>query len=416
MRNLYDQYSQPENRVTHALVSTLNQDRGLIRPFLAWCGAEDIPRGSDIHIVEQQGPGSLVSWEDDERRGLPDASFYTRDGWAFLVEAKVQATPEPGQLRRHLTTAERYGFESPQVMLLSVAPTGRRLPDRAVQRTWADLYAWFGRPKRRQSFWVQTLLEYMQVFEAKMTAQGYNIEGKFTVFDGIPFDSDNPYNYPQAKRLIRMLGDELRQVGRLVHRGVDPDGAGRAAITGSGEDRVWDILPLKGWDSDDSHTRYPHVTLELHASSVGIAVSIPNQSYRGFKSGLTSVGTYGFADLLTRIEAGTAPITDEIPGGLTMIHLVQRHYRSQRSMPTRDGLMWADLRVLRQDGAGGVKYQPEWIDSFYNLAVSKRSNMHVQVKTMLPLGHEAVQSKAVVGKLADALLAQWPMLELAGRE
>lgn len=34
MRNLFDQYSQPENRLTHALMTALHEDRGLLALFL----------------------------------------------------------------------------------------------------------------------------------------------------------------------------------------------------------------------------------------------------------------------------------------------------------------------------------------------------------------------------------------------
>ena len=34
MRNVFDQYSQPENRLTHALMTALHEDRGLLALFL----------------------------------------------------------------------------------------------------------------------------------------------------------------------------------------------------------------------------------------------------------------------------------------------------------------------------------------------------------------------------------------------
>ena len=40
MRNLFDQYDQPENRLSHALAVCLHEDRTLLRGFLAWIGAK----------------------------------------------------------------------------------------------------------------------------------------------------------------------------------------------------------------------------------------------------------------------------------------------------------------------------------------------------------------------------------------
>ena len=76
VRNLFDQYTQPVNRLTHALASTLAQDRSLLVPFLRWAEADDIPKAATLRITEQQVPGKLITGDEfeAERQGLPDAS------------------------------------------------------------------------------------------------------------------------------------------------------------------------------------------------------------------------------------------------------------------------------------------------------------------------------------------------------
>lgn len=113
MRNIFDQYDQPENRLTHALVCTLANERRLLRSFVQWMGAGKVPPVSRLHIVEQQVPGEVVSGEESESRGLPDACIYDDEGWVCLIEAKVQAGISVAQLRRHVATAKRYGFQDP---------------------------------------------------------------------------------------------------------------------------------------------------------------------------------------------------------------------------------------------------------------------------------------------------------------
>jgi hypothetical protein len=59
LRNIFDQYSQPENRVTHALMTALNEDRKLLTLFL---------RSSDARklcVLEQQYPGEEEPSEED---------------------------------------------------------------------------------------------------------------------------------------------------------------------------------------------------------------------------------------------------------------------------------------------------------------------------------------------------------------
>jgi hypothetical protein len=40
MRNLFDQYNQPENRLSHALAVCLSEDRRLLTRFLRWIDVE----------------------------------------------------------------------------------------------------------------------------------------------------------------------------------------------------------------------------------------------------------------------------------------------------------------------------------------------------------------------------------------
>jgi hypothetical protein len=73
MRNLFDQYSQPENRLTHALLSCLSRDPRLLKRFVSWADAEQRAHGT-LEVSEQSLPGEAMdlSEDDAERRGVPD--------------------------------------------------------------------------------------------------------------------------------------------------------------------------------------------------------------------------------------------------------------------------------------------------------------------------------------------------------
>ena len=60
MRNVFDQYDQPENRLTHALMVTLANDKKLIRPFLKLVGATRVPALKNIKLGLQRVPGQEV--------------------------------------------------------------------------------------------------------------------------------------------------------------------------------------------------------------------------------------------------------------------------------------------------------------------------------------------------------------------
>ena len=238
MRNLFDQYDQPENRLTHALFATLDRHRPYLRPFLRHLGVPDIPPVKSLRITEQQVPGmqEVDAEELDARerdtRGLPDACVFTDEGWAVLFECKVQAPVKADQLRRHRKTAIRHGFDSPHVVVIAVEETTRTTAKGTITVTWRDVYRWFN--KRAHEPWARELVHYMRTFERKMLAKDYEIRGTITVFDGLRFNAENPYTYREGKRLIRLLGDQLRTRKELHKIGVDPEGEGRPAITGSG--------------------------------------------------------------------------------------------------------------------------------------------------------------------------------------
>ena len=73
MRNIFDQYSQPENRLTHALISSLNEDKKLLSSFIKkFCNNYFSDVGS-LKIDQQTLPGlkSLQNLEGG-KKGLPD--------------------------------------------------------------------------------------------------------------------------------------------------------------------------------------------------------------------------------------------------------------------------------------------------------------------------------------------------------
>lgn len=71
MRNVFDQYSQPENRLTHALGTVLHEDDAALRFFLDFIGITP-PVGKRLVVHEQSLPGMDLGTKERERLGLPD--------------------------------------------------------------------------------------------------------------------------------------------------------------------------------------------------------------------------------------------------------------------------------------------------------------------------------------------------------
>lgn len=415
MRSIYHQYTQPENRLTHALACTLAHDSTLIRPFLRWVGVKEVPNAKSLRIVEQQVPGEAMSGDEAESAGLPDMCIFEDEGeWAVLFEAKVQSHIKIDQLRRHRRTAERHGFVPSAIVILSV----ESLPENSIHDVpvhsieWRSLWSWFRRRSDR-SLWARELVRYMQAFENEMIAKEYAIRGTITMFDGLHFDDDNPYNYREARRLIRLLGDRLQQNKRLLNTlNIDPNGSRRPAITGRGHSYVWDFLPLQAAKGAKLFTEYPHLTMSINAGFASASITVPNGVKSSIRKRLRNCDRDSFSALLVEIQRSLAPLLKKSKGSRVIAYALQRHYRSQRSLGIEDGRIRADLRTLvKGKSKDGVKYQPQWIDAIHALLANKKSNIQFGVSVEFSYDCPIVRSAKATDLFIEAWLGMNPLLE-----
>ena len=410
MRNIFDQYEQPENRLTHALISTLSSDRRLIRPFLKWLKIGPIPPLQRLRLVEQGIPGVNVPGEQLEAKGLPDACIFDPKGWALLIESKVQASISRGQLERHLKSAAHHGYENAHLVVIAVNAARHGVPQRAKVIEWRELYRWFRR-LANVSGWARSFVEYMQVFESRMIAKEDLKQGTLTMFDGLRFDEENPYTHREGKRLVRLLRDELRWRKDLEELGVDPNGEGRSRITGRGLDPVWDFLRLKRARCAAQHTAFPHLTLKLDAETAVAAVTVPNGVKGGFRTKLKEAKVKGFRSLVAQLELAlrhTRRVRSS-KGTKPFLYVHQRHFVSQVRGIT-DGRIEVDMRTLAGCPKARVNRQPEWIDAIYNLLIHKRSNIQFGVEVRFQYDCPIVRSREVVDLFADTWTALKPLL------
>ena len=406
MRNVFDQYDQPENKLTHALMVTLANDKKLVRPFLKFVGVKRMPTLKNIELGLQRVPGQEVDSIKDGKDGLPDGCFFDQDGWAVVIEAKVQAGISVNQLKRHRKTSARYGYEQPYIVLLSIDKP-KSLPDWATHLEWKNLYSWFSR-RATDSSWARQFVEYMHIFEARMIAKNYNIRGTLTMFDGFKFSDAEPYTYAEGKRLIRLLGDDLRKRKKLIKAlGIDLRAAGRTAITRGENGAVWDFLPLK-IGRGKQFTATVHPTLVIRPQEVGIALTIPN-AMRGIRNTLRNSGAEGLEQMLSQVEKNLRPVLKKVKMAKPMIYIHQRHYKSQRSYPDTDGQIEADLRTILSTAKGPLKHQPGWLECIFELLVNKKTNMQWGVQLHCSHSEKVMQSAKAIDIMVDTWIAMMPL-------
>lgn len=414
MRNVFDQYKQHENRLTHALACCLAEDGVLLRSFIRW-STGDAPTGTNLQIVEQRLPGEPELDEAEaERLGLPDAWVFTDSGWALLIEAKVASEIDVDQINRHLRTAERRGFTDRRLVLISVAIPTSRLPANVSHRTWTGVYQWSA-TQVPMSKWARRLSGYMEVAERRMLADKYLKEGTLTTFAGIQFETENHYSYLEAKRLLKLLMDELRKRQLLKKKlGANLAAPGRSSITGKQSDSVWDYIPLAKAQGKVAFTSHPHLTLSIQEDQTVVQITVPNGVNRSLRKALLSGGLDGFKAMLAVFVANAAPILQTDNGARPFVEVLQRHYKSQRSVPIRDANLEFDPRTALT-ARDGVKVQDQWLKATFDAFSKPRSNLQFAIGLAFPYRSSSLVRKKMFVEIAErSWLACRPVLAKMG--
>lgn len=415
MRNVFDQYTQPENRVTHALATALAEEPALLKDFVKWVTGQSAPTGK-LHIVEQRLPGEPeLSEQDAERRGLPDTCVYNESGWCLLIESKVAASLTNDQLRRHCQTAVRRGFENISLLVLDVAQLRTSLPDGTLFRRWHEVYTWLN-GKSKQFEWARRTAQYLEVAENRFREEGYMKEGNLTTFSGIPFSADEPYNYLEAKRVLRMAMEVLRKKKSLVSElGMDPKISGRPGITGKDASAVWDYLSLQGAGDEKMFTKYPHLTLAIQSDRLVAMVTVPHGIKAAFRRNLIDLGFSGFAEQLGVVNNRLIKALHGAKGAAPMCEIIQRRYPSQRSSAIIDARIEFDLRTAfpAKAKAEHVKLQPQWLQATYDALSHKQSNLQMAVGAVFSYRTcKATVKPEILDSIAGVWVACKPLLDV----
>lgn len=417
MRNVFDQYSQPENRLTHALMTALHEDRGLLALFLREiAGVKPPVAATHLSVLVQQLPETpAVSEDEAERRGIPDGWIYSvEEEWCVVLESKVLIRLGADQIERHRRMAQRLGFTRVFVVAITTEEVARQRVegDRRLKiLEWRDVYVWLRRHHGRE--WARRTAEYLEVAEARMIMDQQFVRGALTRFSGVPFSDDHPYTYLEAKRILRLVLDELRGRKDLRDRlGVDPGATGRGSITGSKGHIVWDYLSLRG-DAKKGNTARPHLSLGIDTRRLGVMVTIPDKVEGRVRRALREIGEAEFAALLARVVTNLKPLLQTEPGAVPILHAQQRRWRHRRAKADMDAELRFDLRTI-PGATGQPKKQPLWLSAAYGAFVDKRgSNYEFQIGVDFDYAKcTGLQKASAVDLIARAWLGCKPFVDL----
>lgn len=411
MRNIFDQYSHVENRVTHAFASALNEDRQLLSYFLKSAGVSPPCKAAELEILVQQIPGENEPTEEEaERRGIPDIWIFSiQQSWCLVVEAKVQAGLLSDQITRHRRMALRRGFRNVSVAAITV-----RLPRYPITGCtilqWREIYVWLGLFGRTHE-WAMRLRRYLEIVEAGMVDKQQSLPGTLTTFAGIPFGSNSEYTYLEAKRILGLATEQLRKNAELKLLGMDPGAPGRPAITGRDSDRVWDFLPIVASRNAKNFTDYPHLTIGISKDVVEAMITVPNSVNSVMKTRIKELGLAGFTRNLEKILRNMRPLIKH--GAQPWFRGVQRRYPSQKATPFIDARIDFDLRTAFDSGP--PKSQPVWLAAGFEAFQRKhKTNYQFQVGALIPLEDSPkMRTPQGLSIVSAAWVACKPLIDLA---
>lgn len=420
MRNIFDQYSQPENRITHALLTVVNEDRKLLDAFLRELVKVIPPTdAAKLSISEQQFPGEEEPIIDEtERRGIPDGWIFDDEGWCVFIETKVLATLTADQLIRHYRSAARRGFDTvigvaiaPRPLLPTSAPAHIKLLE------WRDIYAWLKRHSS-VSMWAARAVEYLEIIETKLINSQQLVEGTLTMFSGFPFGFDRPYTYFEAKRVLVLALRELRGRKNLLDAlGVNKSAPGRPAITGRHGDGIWDFLSLAPELGNFNFTKYPHLSLVINSQAVEAPITVPHAVNTTMRKNLIRLGEVGFRGIIENIVNNLNPLLLKHTGATPWFRGIQRRYPSQRATPLVDAIIEFDLRTAIPGGSP-PKAQPRWLSAAYGSFVNKENaNYQISIGVRFPYDRcPELRKPEAIDLIASAWLSCKPLVDLARTE
>lgn len=333
LNTLYDQYSNQENRLTHALLHTISSSERLFFGFLKnIVGIKKIKLSQQYEISTQKRPFSFGDKDTGEIESVPDGWVLTDDATlGIVIEVKDKKNAlRINQLNSHINRINRYG----KCYLLVITPdlqapdTIKQLQEKTtctiIWRSWDAIYNWLkktpvGKTKiaARDEFLITSMFEYL---ERRREVLG---------FQGIKFSRG--FDVVEAKDILNVEMEELyptvQSLYDLPRR--------RPSITTFSSASAWDCF-----GNDRGFTKDLHITLGINEIYHDISLTVPNSAKEAWKR-LQAV----FANKIHEDELNAILINlrKNVPQLLIEFH--QRHFIAQR-IGVRDGFMEFNIDTL----------------------------------------------------------------------
>lgn len=407
--NLFDQYSLPENRVTHALIQALAGDkRENLRDFLKrfiklQVGLSDI---NHVQVTTQKKPAGVHDKDKSEedptgRISVPDAWIVFerrgKESWAVVVENKIEKNKlDRTQIENHINNRTFRAYN--KKYLLAITPDLEEPPflsslkknvdqeARDIKIYWVQwtlIWSWAREKlestdrdlRKTSNFLLHSLKRYIEMKE------------NLTDFNGIEF-SDG-YNYKEAKPTVRKLQRALRKRVSKIYPELREE---RPAITDDGT-LVWDVISQRDFRND------LHFTIGIHIDKCSISLTVPHKAGRRWTT-LRKISKD--PDELKQLKVCLTNVRNTAPNLWCCLH--QRHFLF-RKQPVLDAEIKLSLDTsdfISNEVDRNIKEVPGWFESFLMLAHECRKRQsNVEMQFSVNYNYERHEDKLKSEKFAD---------------
>ncbi len=368
---LYDQYSNQENRLTHALLHTIGSSEWLLSRFLKQIvGFELSLTGETYEISTQKKPLSQGGEDPKEIESIPDG--WIVDGNSTLGIA-IEVKDRKNCLNKKQLNSHAKRIKNCQHPYLLVITPDLKKPKEityferkteknmtVVWRSWDKIYRWLTElpistlaKRSKESFLVASMREYL---ERRREVLG---------FQGIDFRSG--FNISEAKDILNAEMEELGETVRSIYKDL---GKRRPAITTFSQESVWDCF-----GSEEGFTKNLHITVSINEKAHDISITVPNSAKQAWSRLKNVFSDEANQDQLFLILKG---LRNEVPH--LFIEFNQRHFIAQK-IGIRDGYMEFDIDTLGspfRTKESKAKEFPVWESAIRDAIVNKK-NINGQV-------------------------------------
>ena len=408
MRNIFDSYSKNEDKLTHALFSTLNSDKDLLDSFMKdICGLS--AKTGKLSVSVQSYPSARAYTNTEiKRRSLPDAWIYDSKGFAMVFESKITDSLTQRQLDDHQRTTEIRGFRKPRFYTITALSNAGNF-DGWKQITWVSIYTWLRQAQAKHPLARHTA-DYFEILESRMHSKKSSQKFKITTFTGFYPYYDNVFNYDLAKNTMRKAMEKLLASSGLIEQlGMNPKNSNRKNLKTQEGKSVWDYLSLTDKNINDP-TDALHLTLGINETEVEAYITISDKIIDSQKDKIKDLDKEGFIKLCEKILENMKPILKKNSGAKPIIRGLHRHW-VPRPVETLDAEIMADLRTAFENDAN-IKKQPQWLEVIYDVFCNKKSNYQVQIGINFPYGEDGnIKNADATDLIVKSWLACKPLID-----